>query len=109
MTPLCGTLFVGPTPAIVRALPPIPDLSTFFPVTPIVVDLTNASMLSNHQFSVPKTVPQTHPLATLTNVIQICGPPIQIEQSVEDGDTSVHRYMKVMERGTNIDNVGQRR
>ena len=30
---------------MVRALPPIPDLATLFPVTPIVLDLTNVSML----------------------------------------------------------------
>ena len=42
-----------------RALPPIPNLSTFFPVTPIVLDLTNASMLTNHEFSNSKNVPQT--------------------------------------------------
>ena len=56
-----------PAPAIVRALPPIPNLSTFFPVTPIVLDLTNASMLTNHQFPNSENVPQTHPLATLAN------------------------------------------
>ena len=36
---------VAPGPAIVRALPPTPDFSTFFPVTPIDLDLTNVSML----------------------------------------------------------------
>ena len=35
-------------------------------------------------------------------------PPFQIEERVEDGDIWVHQYMKVMERGTNHDNVGQR-
>ena len=58
---------VGPAPAILRALPPIPDKSTFFPVTPIVLDLTNASMITNHQFQNSTKVPQTHPLTTLGN------------------------------------------
>ena len=40
--------------------------------------------------------------------IQIRDPPIQIEGSVEDGGTWMHQYMKVMEKGTNNDNVGQR-
>ena len=35
-----------------RALPPIPDFSTLFPVTPIVLDLTIASMF--HQIQSPK-------------------------------------------------------
>ena len=35
---------LGPALAIVRALPPIPDFSTLFPVTSILLDLTNASM-----------------------------------------------------------------
>ena len=88
-----------------QALPPIPDLSTFFPVTPIVLDLTNACMFTNHQFPYSKTVPETHPLATLGNEIQIRGSPIKIEGSVEDGGTWVHQHMKVMEKGTNNDNV----
>ena len=92
-----------------RALPPIPDLSTLLAVTLIVLDLTNASMLTNHQFPNSKNVPETEPLATLYNEIQICGPPIQIEGSVWDGGTWVHQYMKVMEKGTNNDNSGQRR
>ena len=93
---------------MVRALAPILDLSTFLPVTPIVLDLTNASMLTSHKILNPKHVPQTHPLAALGNEIHICGPPIQIEGSVEDGGTRVHQYMKVMEKGTNNDNGGQR-
>ena len=48
-------------PYRVRALLPIPNLSTFFPVKPIVLDLTNASMPTNHQFPNSKNVPQTHP------------------------------------------------
>ena len=35
-----------------RALPPIPDFSTLFPVTPIVLDLTIASMI--HRIQSPK-------------------------------------------------------
>ena len=88
-----------------RALPPIPDLSTFFPVTPIVLDLTNASMLTNHRFPNSKNVPQKHALTSLDNEVQICRPPIEIEGSVEDEGTWVHQYMKVMEKGTNNDNV----
>ena len=44
-----GRRSVGPAPAIVRALPPIPDFSTLFPVTPIVLDLTIASMFHQIQ------------------------------------------------------------
>ena len=44
--------------AIVRALPPILDFSTFFPVTPIDDDLTKASMLSNFQFLNSKQIQQ---------------------------------------------------
>ena len=91
-----------------RTLPPIFDLSTFLPVTPIVLDLTNASILSNQQFPNSKNVPQTNLLATVGNEIQIRGSAIQIDRSVEDGGTLVHQYMKVMEKGTNNDNVGQR-
>ena len=40
---------MGPAPAIVRALPPIPDFSTLFPVTPIVLDLTNDSMIYKNE------------------------------------------------------------
>ena len=40
---------VGPAPAIVRALSPIPDFSTLFPVTPIFLDLTSDSMLYKTQ------------------------------------------------------------
>ena len=40
---------VGPAPAIVRALPPIPDFFTLLPVTPIVLDLTSDSMLYKTQ------------------------------------------------------------
>ena len=92
-----------------RALPPIPDLSAFLLVTPFVLHLTNVSMLSNNQFPNSKNVPQAQTLANLGNEIQIRGPPNQIEGSVEDGGgTWVHQYMKVMEKGTNYDNVGQR-
>ena len=73
-----------------RALPPIHDLSTFFPVTPIVLDLTIASKLTNYQFPNSKKIPHTQPLATLGNGSQIRDPPIEIEGSVEDGGTWVH-------------------
>ena len=52
---------------VVRLTVPVAGLSTFFRVTPIVLDLTNASMLTNHQFPNSKSVPKTHPLATLGN------------------------------------------
>ena len=90
------------------ALPPIPDLSTFFPVTPIVLDLTNASMLTNHKFQIPKISHKHTAWQPLAMEIQIRDPLIQIEGNVEDGGTCVHQYMKVMEKGTNNDNVGQR-
>ena len=48
------------------------------------------------------------PWQPLAMEIQIRDPPIRIEGDVEDGGTWVHRYMKVMEKGTNNDNLGQR-
>ena len=60
-----------------RALPPIPDFSTLFPVIPILLDLTSASIFHQIQSSkflqVPlvtpdhriQTILQVHPLATL--------------------------------------------
>ena len=53
-----------------RALPPIPDFSTFFSVTPIVLDLTSDSMLYKTQrpkfLQVPLLTPddriQTNPV-----------------------------------------------
>ena len=85
------------------------DPSTFFTVTPIVLDLTNASILTNHQFPNSKEKPHKHtPGQPLAMEVQIRDTPIQIEGSVEDGGTWVHQYMKVMEEGTNNDNVGQR-
>ena len=48
------------------ALPPIPDFSTLFPVIPIVLDLTSASMF--HQIQSPKFLQV--PLATLGHKIQ---------------------------------------
>ena len=63
---------VGPAPAIVRPLPPIPDFSTLFPVTRIVLDLTNDYMpyeTQNPKFlQVPLVTPdhriQTNPVGT---------------------------------------------
>ena len=49
-----------------RALPPIPDFCTLFPVIPIVLDLTSASMF--HQIQSPKFLQV--PLATLGHKIQ---------------------------------------
>ena len=49
-----------------RALLPIRDLSTLFPVTPIVLDLTSASMF--HQIQSPKFMQVA--LATLGHKIQ---------------------------------------
>ena len=51
---------VGLAPAIVRALPPIPDFLTLFSVPPIVLDLTSSSMFYKIQIN-----PVTNPLATL--------------------------------------------
>ena len=100
---------VGPAPAIVRALPPIPDLSTFFHVTSIVLDLTNASMLTNHQFQNFQKYPtNAHPGQPLAMEIEIRDPPIRIEGNFDDGGTWVHQYMKVMEKGANNDYVRQR-
>ena len=53
-------------PAIVRAPPPIPDFSTLFPVTPIVLALTSDSMC--HKIQCPKFLQV--PLATLGHEIQ---------------------------------------
>ena len=55
-----------------RALPPIPDFSSLFPVTPIVLDLISASMLYKTQspkfLQVPLVTPdhriQTNPVGT---------------------------------------------
>ena len=54
-----------------RALPPIPDFSILFPVTSIVLDLTNACMLYKTQdpkflqFQIlakqSKQIPEVHP------------------------------------------------
>ena len=84
---VCGGTAVGLAPAIVRTLQPIPDLFTFFPVTPIVLDLTNDSMLSNHPLPKSKNVQQTKPLPPLGNELLIRGPPIHIDERAEDGDT----------------------
>ena len=73
-----------------RALPPIPGFSGFFPATPIVLDLTNASMI--YKIQNPR-FPQVQPLETLGNKIQILGQPIQI-------GLKYHQYMEVMEKGT---------
>ena len=69
-----------------RALPPVLDFSTFFPVNPIVLNLTKASMLSNFQFSNWKGIPQAHPLAAFGNEIQIRDPPVQNQERGEDGE-----------------------
>ena len=51
---------------MVQALRPIPDFSTLFPVTPIVLDLTSASMF--HKIQSPKFLQV--PLVTLGHKIQ---------------------------------------
>ena len=65
--PLAAAHEVSDSPAIVRALPPIPDFSTLFPVIPIVFDLTSASMF--HQIKSPKFLQV--PLVTPYHRIQI--------------------------------------
>ena len=83
-----------------RSVPPILNLSTFFPVSLIVHDLTKAFMISDCPFLNSKSIPQAHPLVTLGNQIQIRGPPNQT-------GLGYHEYMEFMEKGTN-DNVWQR-
>ena len=46
--------------------------------TPIVLDLTKASMLSHFQFRSSKKIPQAHALATLGNKLQLRGPATQM-------------------------------
>ena len=60
------------------------------------------------KFQLLKVSHKHTPWQPLAMEIQIRKPPIQIEGSVEDRGTWVHQYMKVMEKGTNNDNVGQR-
>ena len=64
----------GPVPAIVRAPPPIYNFSTLFPVPPIDLDLTSASMFNKIQS--PKFL--QIPLATLGYKIQtnLVGTPV---------------------------------